>query len=98
MHAPNGLWANQNGYEYNLMLLVVALGSALIGPGQYALNAFFIIIYLELSILQLEVVLLDMSLTVTNRIWGTTIIIRKRSCKCRDTLGGSRASLNYLRS
>lgn len=40
VHASNGLWATQNGYEYNLMLLVVALGLALIGPGQYALDAF----------------------------------------------------------
>jgi putative oxidoreductase len=40
VHAPNGLWATANGYEYNLTLLVVAIGVALIGPGQYALDAF----------------------------------------------------------
>jgi putative oxidoreductase len=40
VHAPNGLWATSNGYEYNLTLLAVAIGIALIGPGQYALDAF----------------------------------------------------------
>lgn len=40
VHAPNGLWSTANGYEYNLTLLVVAIGMALIGPGKYALDAF----------------------------------------------------------
>ncbi|MGM0836733.1 MAG: DoxX family protein [Bacillota bacterium] len=40
VHAPNGLWATSNGYEYNLTLLVVAVGIALIGAGQYSLDAF----------------------------------------------------------
>jgi putative oxidoreductase len=39
VHAPNGLWSTANGYEYNLTLLAVAIGVALIGPGQYALDA-----------------------------------------------------------
>jgi putative oxidoreductase len=40
VHAPNGLWSTANGYEYNLILLAVAIGMALIGPGQYALDVF----------------------------------------------------------
>jgi putative oxidoreductase len=40
VHAPNGIWATANGYEYNLTLLAVGIGVALIGPGQYALDAF----------------------------------------------------------
>ncbi|MFC0272839.1 DoxX family protein [Metabacillus herbersteinensis] len=40
VHVPNGLWETENGYEYNLTLLVVAIGIALIGPGQYALDPF----------------------------------------------------------
>ncbi|MGD6833536.1 DoxX family protein [Sutcliffiella halmapala] len=40
VHAPNGLWATSNGYEYNLTLLVVAVGIALIGAGQYSLDTF----------------------------------------------------------
>ncbi|PAE37851.1 DoxX family protein [Bacillus sp. 7884-1] len=40
VHAPNGLWSTANGYEYNLTLLSVAIGIALIGPGQYALDSF----------------------------------------------------------
>lgn len=39
VHLPNGLWSTANGYEYNLVLLAVAIGIALIGPGQYALDA-----------------------------------------------------------
>jgi putative oxidoreductase len=40
VHGPNGLWATANGYEYNLTLLAIAIGIALIGPGQYALDSF----------------------------------------------------------
>jgi putative oxidoreductase len=40
VHAPNGLWATANGYEYNLTLLSVSIGIAFIGPGQYALDSF----------------------------------------------------------
>ncbi|MEH7331790.1 DoxX family protein [Neobacillus drentensis] len=40
VHAPNGLWNTSNGYEFNLTLLAVAIGVALIGPGKYALDAF----------------------------------------------------------
>ncbi|MCA1055857.1 DoxX family protein [Rossellomorea aquimaris] len=39
VHGQNGLWVTSNGYEYNLTLLAVAIGVALIGPGQYALDA-----------------------------------------------------------
>ncbi|MEH7304919.1 DoxX family protein [Neobacillus drentensis] len=38
VHAANGLWSTANGYEYNLTLLAVAIGIALIGPGKYALD------------------------------------------------------------
>ncbi|MGG3560632.1 DoxX family protein [Neobacillus rhizosphaerae] len=41
VHAANGLWATSNGYEFNLTLLAVAIGIALIGPGKYALDIFF---------------------------------------------------------
>jgi putative oxidoreductase len=41
VHAPNGLWATSNGYEYNLTLLAVAIGVALTGPGKYSLDIFF---------------------------------------------------------
>lgn len=37
VHVPNGLWITNNGYEYNLVLIAVALGIALIGPGEYTL-------------------------------------------------------------
>ncbi|MDP4163417.1 MAG: DoxX family protein [Bacillota bacterium] len=40
VHGPNGFWSTQNGYEYNLTLLVVAIGIALTGPGHFALDAF----------------------------------------------------------
>src|SRR3954447_11920282 len=40
VHGSNGLWATSNGYEYNLTLLAVTIGVALIGPGQYAIDTF----------------------------------------------------------
>jgi putative oxidoreductase len=40
VHGQNGIWATSNGYEYNLTLIAVAIGLALIGPGQYALDSF----------------------------------------------------------
>lgn len=39
VHAPNGLWSTSNGYEYNLTLIAVTVGLALIGPGKYAIDA-----------------------------------------------------------
>lgn len=39
VHGPNGFWSTNNGYEYNLILLVIAMGIALIGPGHYSLDA-----------------------------------------------------------
>jgi putative oxidoreductase len=39
VHGPNGLWSTSNGYEYNLTLIAVAVGLALIGPGKYAVDA-----------------------------------------------------------
>ena len=42
VHASNGLWSTSNGYEYNLTLIAVAIGIALIGPGQYAIDALFL--------------------------------------------------------
>lgn len=37
VHGQNGYWITQNGYEYNLALIAVAIGVALIGPGAYVL-------------------------------------------------------------
>lgn len=39
VHGQNGIWVTSNGYEYNLTLIAVAIGVALIGPGKYALDA-----------------------------------------------------------
>ncbi|MWC26820.1 DoxX family protein [Paenibacillus sp. MMS18-CY102] len=39
VHGANGLWVTQNGYEYNLVLLAVALGVALTGAGEYSIDA-----------------------------------------------------------
>jgi putative oxidoreductase len=39
VHGQNGYWATANGYEYNLMLIAVAVGVALIGAGAYSFDA-----------------------------------------------------------
>lgn len=39
VHAPNGLWVQEGGYEYPLVLSATALGVALTGPGQLAVDA-----------------------------------------------------------
>jgi len=39
VHGQNGYWVTQNGYEYNMALIVIALGVALIGAGDYSLAA-----------------------------------------------------------
>lgn len=39
VHGPNGLWSTANGYEYPLVLLVIAIGVALTGAGAYSLDA-----------------------------------------------------------
>ncbi|MEJ9231405.1 DoxX family protein [Peribacillus butanolivorans] len=40
VHGANGYWSTQNGYEYNLAILAVAIGVAITGAGQYSLDAF----------------------------------------------------------
>lgn len=35
VHGKNGFWLTNGGYEYNIILIVVAAGIALIGPGHY---------------------------------------------------------------
>ncbi|OAB40829.1 DoxX family protein [Paenibacillus glacialis] len=39
VHGPNGYWATANGYEYNVLLIAVSVGLALIGAGDYSLDA-----------------------------------------------------------
>ncbi|SFA81595.1 putative oxidoreductase [Cohnella sp. OV330] len=39
VHAPNGLWATANGYEYPLVLLAIAIGVAFAGAGAYSLDS-----------------------------------------------------------
>jgi len=41
VHSPNGFWSTSNGIEFPLMLLVVAAGVALIGPGSISLDTLF---------------------------------------------------------
>lgn len=37
VHGKNGYWVTANGFEYNLILIAIAVGVALIGPGAYVL-------------------------------------------------------------
>jgi putative oxidoreductase len=37
-HLPKGIWVTQGGYEYNLVLIAVALMLAGTGPGQWSLD------------------------------------------------------------
>lgn len=37
VHGKNGYWVTSNGFEYNLMLIAVAVGVALVGPGEWVL-------------------------------------------------------------
>ncbi|MCI3920039.1 DoxX family protein [Paenibacillus sp. TRM 82003] len=39
VHGKNGFWATANGYELNLVLLAVFVGLALIGAGDYSVDA-----------------------------------------------------------
>lgn len=38
VHAPHGLWVQNGGYEYPLVILATVLGVALTGPGSYAVD------------------------------------------------------------
>lgn len=38
VHGKNGYWITQNGFEYNLILIAIAVGVALVGPGVYAIH------------------------------------------------------------
>lgn len=41
VHGRNGIWATANGYEYHLVLIAAAIGVALVGAGDYSLDALF---------------------------------------------------------
>lgn len=41
VHGKNGLFADKGGIEYNLVLIAIALGIALSGPGSTSLDTFF---------------------------------------------------------
>jgi putative oxidoreductase len=38
VHAPNGPWVSQGGYEYNLVLLAVVFALSDVGPGRWSLD------------------------------------------------------------
>lgn len=38
VHRKNGYWVTQNGMEYNVVLIAVAIGLALIGAGDYSIG------------------------------------------------------------
>ncbi|WNB90695.1 DoxX family protein [Bacillus sp. NEB1478] len=38
VHLKNGFWVTANGYEFNLVLIAVVIGVALIGAGTYSLD------------------------------------------------------------
>jgi putative oxidoreductase len=39
VHGKNGYWATSNGIEYQVALIAVAVGVALIGAGEYSIDA-----------------------------------------------------------
>lgn len=41
VHGKNGLFSDKGGIEYNLVLIAVALGITLSGPGSISLDAFY---------------------------------------------------------
>ncbi|OMP67034.1 DoxX family protein [Domibacillus epiphyticus] len=43
VHGKNGLFSDKGGIEYNLVLIAVALGIALSGPGSLSLDALYTI-------------------------------------------------------
>ncbi|WP_419883013.1 DoxX family protein [Peribacillus sp. B-H-3] len=38
VHGTNGYWSTQNGYEYNLSILVTAIAVAISGAGAYSID------------------------------------------------------------
>jgi putative oxidoreductase len=41
VHGPKGFFAQNGGYEYNLVLIIAAVALALVGPGAYSLDHLF---------------------------------------------------------
>ncbi|RFU67590.1 DoxX family protein [Peribacillus saganii] len=47
VHGKNGLFSDKGGIEYNLVLIAVALGIAMTGPGDFSLDAAMDLSYWE---------------------------------------------------
>jgi putative oxidoreductase len=41
VHARNGLWSSDNGFEYNLVLVTIGFALACVGSGSWSLDAAF---------------------------------------------------------
>lgn len=41
VHGKNGYWVTSNGFEYNLVLIAIAVGVALVGAGSYSFDGLF---------------------------------------------------------
>jgi putative oxidoreductase len=39
VHGKNGYWVTQSGFEYNLILIAIAVGVALTGAGEFSIDA-----------------------------------------------------------
>ncbi len=72
VHAPNGVWAQRGGYEYPLVLLAVAVGVGLAGPGAYAFDP-----YLHLALPAVPIVAVGLALSIIVAIVAPTYAARR---------------------
>ncbi|WEG13710.1 DoxX family protein [Pullulanibacillus sp. KACC 23026] len=40
VHLKNGFWIDKGGFEYNVFIIVIVIGIAIMGPGKYVLVSF----------------------------------------------------------
>jgi putative oxidoreductase len=83
IHARNGIWNTQRGFEYNLVLATIAFAVACIGPGGWSLD----------NAIGIEATGVGWGLAAlaAGLIGGVGAVIHGRLHSHRETHGGPRA-------
>ncbi len=80
IHWPNGIWATNNGFEYPLVMLAIAVVIGLVGPGSYSLDS-----YLGVQLPQQEIYLAGLLLELVGIVGILALRDRQATSQRKST-------------